>query len=374
MSTVLTASMPLAPYTLWLSTANGERLAVLAPLALRYHRVLNAVGWLNVVLPWDARLRRCVAVDSRLELWHDGANGPVLVTGTVWLVRYVAVRRADDGAALLELGAVSAVELVSRRIVAYAAGTAESTKTGPADDLVKALVRENLLSPSDAARALPYFAVAADTGAAPVVSKSCARRPLLAVVQELAAQSAAAGLPLWFDVGGGYGGQPFRFETATGVPGHDHGWPNGRPPVTLTAEGGTLGAVTRATDWSTETTVVYAGGQGIGPARQVIEVADPGRSTASPFNRRERFVEARHAATATLLTAEGHAALAAGQPRRPFVATVAAGPGNGYGSAWRWGDRVVVAFADEVWQCVVYSITTTIEAGTETISAELRSD
>lgn len=380
-------------YTLWLTTPTGERLAVFDRfLSLDYRRTLNAVGVrqrmrinspypLVLTLPYDADDTihhlplASIGRDYRLEVWRSVAGGlQELDTGTVWLIQRVTKRILPDGQRVIELGAVPALDILGRRIVAYAAETSQARKSGPADDLMKAIVRENLGSSADTTRnASAWLAVANDISAAAHVTKAFARRNVLTVLQELAEASAQAGVDLFFDIVAPTPGT-LRFETYAHTRSADHSYGNtlGMPVVVLSAETGTLMSVLRSTDWGDELTHAYVAGQGAQAAREMVLIADDHRAGIVPFGRREILRDARHVATTAALTAEGHAALHHGLPIDLFQAVVLSRPPYAvYGLHWRFGDIVSAEFDGEIMRCRIDTVHVHVDREGEHIEADL---
>jgi hypothetical protein len=384
-------------YAIWLCRPTGERVVLLSRfLRLEYRRAVNSTGYrvdtngtrhwpLTLVLAWrdlpvwvSGSLRR----DWRLEVWRGAGDGLLaLDTETVWLIARVSQQVQNDGERVIEVKAVPALALLERRIVAYATGTPQAQKSGPADDLMRAIVRENFGSDAAAGRNVSAWlrvpSLADDTGAGAEVSKSFARRAVLDVLQELAEASAERGVALFFDVVCRHDGALplLRFETYAQVRGADlaRGNERGLPPVVLSLETGSLVGVRRTQDWSETITTVYVAGQGAKDARQVVEVADGARAEQVPFGRYERLVDARHTSVADDLAHEGYAALRAGVARDEVRGRIVSRePGFVYGRDWRFGDRVSVEFDGETLDCRVDAVDVVITPERETVFAEVR--
>jgi hypothetical protein len=387
----------MANYTLWLSTSTGERLAVLDTfVSLEYQRVVNHTGHASVfdaqaTLPLrlvtyaDALPIQAIGRDSRLHIWRTtetlAASGQQTVlphtqeldTETTWFVRRIRTLLAETGQRLVELGAVPAIDLLASRIVAYPTGSQQAVKSGPADDVIKAIVRENMgfLAANSDRDLSARLTVAPDVGLAPTVQKSFARRNLLDVLRELAEASAEAGTMLAFDI---VSPTPERleFRTFVGQRGTDHSFPDGSNPVVLSPDTGTLTHAERTIDYSSEATVVYAAGQGADAQRRLAQVSDQDRLRGSPFAWRERLLDARHIGSDSDLAAEARAALTAGRPRHTFQAEIVSRPGSTYGQHWRWGDRVTAVVAGEVLTCHIEAVQVAVANGQEMVRAHLR--
>lgn len=359
-------------YSIWLSTPAGVRIKLIDLfLRLEYVRVLNNVGVLKLALPFDFPLAY-LQIDGRLEVWRHLPGGvKILDTETVWLIRDVSKRLAEDGRRYIEIIAYSAVELLRRRIVAYAAGSSQAGKTDPADDIMKAIVRENLGSlATDTARDLSaWLTVQADAGAGASVTKLFSRRRVLAVLQELAQASAEAGTPLFFDIVAPSVGS-LEFRTFTGQRGIDHSASEAKP-VVLSPASGTLTDVVRRFDYSSEENYIYTGGQGEEAVRTIVTASDSSRIALSPLNRCEGWVDARNTADSGL-AAEAQAGLRSGRPRQVFSGKIVNTEAVQYGREWGFGDRVSGEFDGEVVDALIDKVQVVVENGAEDIRAGLK--
>jgi hypothetical protein len=382
--------VPMHKHTIWISRPDGVHLAVLGSFSrLEYRRIVNQSGLyraanvhnvlpLRLVVPAAALPLHHIGRDTRLEIWRAaggiaGVRTAWLETDTIWLVQQVRLFREGASPWLVELGAVPAIALLGRRLVAYPADSPQASKNGPADDVARALVRENMgLSATDTARERSdWLTIAPDQSRAPVVRIQCARRNLLETLQEVAEASAQAGMPLWFDIVPTHSGR-FQFCTYVGARGTDRSYPAGLRPVLLSPDTGTLADIEQRLDYEDEATVIYAAGQGAESERLLAEVSDSARIAGSPFGRRERLLDARHLATLTALAAAAEAALAAARPRRTLRAAVVDMPGMRYGQHWRWGDQVTAVIAGEPVACHIEEVHVTVTEEGEQVRAWLR--
>lgn len=347
-----------ASYVLTLLDPNGGYVAVLDVIAaLDCAQPANAVGALTLTLPPSlpfALLRK----DSRLVL--DRTVGGLTHTST-WLLRRAENTMSDDGARARRVTAVDLRDLLRRRIVPVAS---QGVATGPADDLMKQIVRDNFVTASNPDRNLPALTVAADTSSAPSVTLEFANRNVLQVLQDLAAASMAAGTYLAFDVVPIDDGIEFR--TYPTVWGFDR-----RAEVLLSAERGTLAAVATDTDYTDEATVVYASGRG----DEIITVTavDAGRIAQSPFGRIEGYLNAASAETLAAVQAAADAELQAGRARELFSARLVEQPGLRYGVDVYLGDLVQAEYDGTLYDCRVEPVRLTLDgAGNETVGVQLR--
>lgn len=339
-------------------------------IGLQYARVVNDVGALVVELRPDTDVS-LYRLDGRIGVWRWTAAGYALEMDTVWLIRKWQRALTESGERILRVTAYSANVLLERRIVAYHVQSAEGSKTAAADDMMKAIVRENLGAlASDPARDWSaLLSVAADASLAPMVSKEFGRRNVLTVLQELAAASAKAGTRLYFDVVTPTSGA-LEFRTMIGQRGVDHS-ASSPAPLVLSPERGTLAEGQLTDDYGAAASFIYAGGQGEEEARTVVEVEDTELSGASPFGRIERLRDARQASTADELQSEGETALRESRPVRLFSGRISETPQARYGVDWGWGDRVAVVFERVGLTCHVSAVQVMASKGAETVTATL---
>jgi hypothetical protein len=113
------------------------------------------------------------------------------------------LRISSGQATTITVGGPDLNDLLARRVIAYATGTAEAKKSQEADDMLKAYVYENLGAGALAARQLPAtlgFEQAADTASAPSVEYSATYGNLLEVLKRVADRAAENGTRVYFGV------------------------------------------------------------------------------------------------------------------------------------------------------------------------------
>ncbi|NJO83941.1 MAG: hypothetical protein HC828_14910 [Blastochloris sp.] len=211
----------------------------------------------------------------------------------------------------------------------------------------------------------------AHSGAGAGVYKTMPRRNVLLVCQELARASAQAGKPIFFDVV--WNGSMFEFRTYIDRRGADHR-ATSVSPVVLSPEFGTLADAARSFDHREEITVVYCAGQNTGVDRVIVSVSDDPRRLASPFNRREMFVDARYLALESQLATEADGALWRRRPVQQLSGMIQSTPECQYRVHWGWGDLLAAAFDDEILTVRAHSVTVEIADGVERVTAQLRAD
>lgn len=368
----------MADYEILLLDPFGVQLAVLDGFtSLDYVRTVNGVGSLSLTIPkmYDDLMFRGndINIDSRIEIRRRIGSGSFqLDTSTQWLIRNAKKILTDKGDRYTTLSAKDVNDLLDRRIVAYASGSAQAEKTTVCDDLIKAIVRENLgSSATDTARDWSsYLAVQADLSLAPSIGKAFSRRNVLQVLQEIALSSYQAGTYLAFDVVATSQSQ-LEFRTYIGQRGIDHRWPTSTSPLLFGAEFGNLTDIVRGYDHSEEVTYGYSGGQGQGASRAIGTASDSVRIGQSPFGRIEQFSDARQTSSATLLADEADMIVKNGLPKNTFEARIIDTPQATYGLHYGFGDYVTAVFEGESIDCRIEKIRVQVKDGQETITTKI---
>lgn len=370
-----------ASHEIRINTDLSVRLAVLGAgqwSAFRTMRVDKNVGLLELTLPYgavDPNILRRDYIISILRSLDGGA--PTLLHDQNYLIRRVQLS-STNRERLIRIEAVDWNDLLRRRIIAYFAGSAQTSKTAAADDLMKAFVRENLgASASDyagnTARALAAsrFTIEPDLGLGPSLTKGAAwREPLLDVLREIADASITAGTWLGFDVVGSIGAPP-QFRTYIGQRGADR---RGRM-VALSEESGTLANPVLTYNYMDEKTAVYAGGRGEEADRMVQTAIDAKRIGQSYWGRDEAFVYATQGETTASVLAEAQAKLSASRPRLTFEAEFTDSPAIQYGRTINFGDQVYASAFGRTFPCRVNVVDLSVaNTGEESVGITLRSE
>ncbi len=339
------------------------------PFDLGVARSGNEPPALTVRLPSGVIASANLVPDARLELVRTGTDGVARrVFGTMFLLdRWSSGYTGNE--ADLTLSARGAASLLERRIVKYTAGSAQASKTANADNMMRAIVRENFGSGAGAGRDWSsYLTVEADTSLAPSVSKSFAWRIVRNVLDDLCEASAQNASPvrLFYDVPH-EGTSGFVFRIYTGQRGTDR-----RTLMTLDSAAGDVQDARLSRDYSGEKTYAIVGGQGEGAGRTLVYVEDTTRYDGSPFARKEIFVDARNYSSSTGMSDEGAAALYDARRLVTFAGKINTGAYE-YGRDWEFGDRLYVMHEGLRVDCIVHSVSIRLAGGREDITAELRS-
>lgn len=379
-------------YEAWVARSDGVRLACLDDFdSIDYVLGANTDTELEIILRGDYP-QTFLAIDNRIEVWRFIDNLPGYLDGEkVWLIRYVE-ERWRGAEHVLTLAAVSSTEILATREILYDAESAYAAKTDNADDMMKAIVREAFTSSAlvadrdgySASDSTPnisaYLTVQADLAQGVSTTMGFSRKNVLETLQEIARKSAEDGTAIYFDIvaipsvnAAGLAGTTLEFRTYKTLRGIDHTFPSGLAPLTLSMEFGNLDDVTLARDHRGEVTFVSAAGTGLNADRQITFDSDTTRMGISPFNRRERVIQAFSAqedsnARQAIATAE----LRAGRPLRIFAARLVETEQTRYGVHWRWGDKVTAIVGTQQFDCKIDVVRVSVADGVENIQADLR--
>lgn len=363
-------------YEIWIDSPTGYHLKLLDGISsLTLAMALNQPGAFEITLPEAAISTTLIRPDNMLEIWRAGR---LELVGLLDKWRFFT---GGAGARSVMLSGAGMLDLLARRIVAYPAGAATTDKSAAYDDMIKAVVRENLgSSATDADRDLTGagMTVQADLTAAPVGDRAFAYDNVLKAAQEIADASRTAGTWLYFDfvpVVQADSSLKFDFRTFVNLRGTDRTATGGRPTFAGAAWGNIEGALLEY-DYSEEANVVYGGGQGEEAARTVYEAEDTTSSKASPWARREWFQDARNEKDATGVQNKAEFTLAAKRPRLRYSARLLDVPQSPYGSAWNLGDKITAVYSStQQFDAEIRAVRITLDgAGKETIDARLEVD
>jgi hypothetical protein len=358
-------------YEVWLLDPTGNLLDIIDEwLYLRYDRVLSDIGTLELGLDGSYPNPDFIKLDGRIIVWRNGS----IETETSWFIRRIIKTMEGDGTLTISIAAFSANEILTRRIVAYDAGTSYADKTGLADDVMKEILAENFgSSASNSARNLStYFSIESDTSQGASISKQFSWNNIMDVIQDISLTTISAGSATYFDVVAPTFNS-LEFRTYRGQRGLDHTAGTGKNQVIFSPERGNVVSCLRTFDYSSEISYVYAGGAGFNQFRYIATASDSGRIGQSPFNRREMFLNATQEGVATAVDNAAQAALRENRAQRAFHCEIVSIPGaTEYGVHWRFGDLVTVQFEGETIDCSIDAMAVEVEDGQETIKATLR--
>jgi len=360
-----------ATYTLVIKNAQDSTLAIKSNFnTLAYSRSVNVPGTLTFNFDTSLVDRSIFTRDVRIEIWRGIAGGvEYLETGTQWLLRK---RTFNFDQQMLEIQCQSALDVLRRRVIAYDAGSSQSSKNDLADNVIVEFVKENLgSSATDSDRDISdKITVFGSSGLGPTVRKSASRRNLLTTIQEVAQQANVQGTPVYFDLDYNVSAKTQEFKIFINVRGSDI--TTGTRAIVFSPEYGNLINVVQSDEFTNEVTFVYAAGQGLASDRNIQTASDVTRIGLSPFGRIEALADSRQTNNDNGLIAEAESKLTSGRPLRTISGTIINKPGSLYGVDWNWGDKVTVEIEGEVFTARINTISVDVSGGKETITADIR--
>lgn len=362
-----------ASYELMLQTPTAQPLRTLPRIhRCSYTRGENVAG--EMTLQWPAGIYDLGQFQpfGRILIQRQVAGGnPYVDLETPWFIVDGPYRAlADDGTEIERVDCVDGIGLIlANRNIAYNDYTSYTLKLAPADDLLKALVRENAGSlASDTARDLTgYMNVQPDESGAPIIRiEGIARQQLLDVLQDVAAASANDDDPMWlgFDVVlADQNSGLLEFRTYLRQRGVDHRWPTGSPPVLFSDETGSLAAPETGILYGESASYIYVGGAGVGTIRAIAPASDDALIALSPFGRREKFIDGSQITDPDALQALAEAELRNARPRKYLTARINEVETALRGVHWDYGDYATASFRADTYDVRIDKISVRLEPG-----------
>lgn len=310
-----------------------------------YVRAENAVGALTLELPGD------IPIDyfkwhGRIEIWRSINGLPeVLAEDTVWLINKISrIIKGKERFWKIEAGCLNS--LLNTRIVDYNAGNSYTLKLGAADDIGKAVVRENLGSlATDTTRDLStYLTIDGDLTAAPVIRRAFENQRIIEVLSEFAAASLQYGTYLVFDITASTPPTGFVLKTYTGYRGSDHRFPSGvAGPLLIGPDFGNFSEAEILYDYADVYTRAIISGTNVDQTFAKARQDNTTLQGQSPFGLIENQRSTNNqVADATLLTDEAKSFLDQGRAKIQASGKLVQTPNFIYGIHWGWGDFITV--------------------------------
>lgn len=412
-------------YEFWLTDDKGKLLLNLEGYSFfAYSRSLLGLGTFTMGLPYQDFRKRIFPVfqpDWRVECWRSPATGIPMRRDAVYLLRKKNIyTRTTDNVQIIQLYGRSTIDLLNRRVVVQAAGTEWTRKEGAIDDLMKEIVREQMLYGSaldetgalDNTRAYPEgeFSVQADFGLGPIVTVNCAETRVMDVLKQLKdtsfelAKESTSNYKIYFDilpynvlsfaeyildeenadpildeqgfpledetsisVNSGIG---LQFQTFAGLYGQDR-----TLGAVYSVENGNLEGPNYSMDHLEEKNAVIVKGFGRGDSRVSDWALDSDRINQSRWNRCELFRDGSQEPDQDKLADLGRADLWDGEPVEELAAEILNSPGGPqaprslYGIDWDLGDLLPIEYGDKRFDVEVSIVYVAMdENGRETVT------
>jgi hypothetical protein len=342
-----------AEWQIWLKDWDGRRIAVFTGtgretgglLRFSFLKVLRKPG--QYILELDGRDGRVdyFTLDYMVEFWRRDRFGDL-----DWYKVFEAFHRADtyrqdeSGRDIYTSSGDHYNILLLAEPIFYAAGTAYTSKSGPAETVAKEYVNENIgpsatSPPRDYDGVMPGLTIEADAGTGATWEGGRAKQNLLDVAVELAEYA-----PADFMVEG-TGAATFEFRWRMDQWGDDKTWGNaaGIPPVVFDGRLGNARNTLYEYNRKNEINTVHVLGQGSGEDRRIV-TRTSGAESDSPWSHRAVCRDARNTYSTEGLNRKGDEVLDKMRSRIQTQVDVAQTPATRFGRDWDIGDLVTVRY------------------------------
>jgi len=282
--------------------------------------------------------------DGRLELWRTAPGRQIYLEGdTQFFIRKIIYKDDEKSRNRIHILAHDALQLLDRCIVVPNTDLSHSKKTGFADDLMKAVMREQMGTLVDDAtrNRSTYLSIAVDLGLGLSITDDFAWQKVLPLFQKWAQQSTDGGKYLAFDI---IYTSPstLEFRTYLTARGIDRGSSSPNRYI-LGTDGFGLSYASAAFDYTQEADFIYAGGNGEYPSQIVETAQDDDRIALSPFGRVEDYIDARDD-DAVVIQSAADQQLQARMSKFAVNGHIEQGPQSIYGVHYNFGDIVVASY------------------------------
>ena len=399
----------MATYEIWLTDDSGQRMFPLEKyINFAYTRSSMYLSTLQIQFnfkEWVEMVNPFFRPDWRIEVWRSPAYGYPMRLEDVYMLRKPEVyTREGDAVQTFFLRGRNGVDLLNRRYVIQYTDTSYTTKETYIDDLMKAIVREQMLygscldytGVSDNDRAFPQgeFSVQDDLSIGPNAKLSFADRNVLDIMRELMELSFNMNLTLSTNRKIFFGVVPVELKGSTATLAE----PNARigyefrtfadlrgtdrtDGIEFSVENGNLKAPTYIESHFDEVNAVYVKGQGIDSGRATLEVENLTLINKSRWNRCENVRTATYETDASGLQGEADVALGEGRPIFNLDAVFLNSPGSKntprslYGIDWDMGDMLPASYAGKQFNIEVVNVYVSVDdMGNENITGRNSQD
>lgn len=390
----------MAEYEFWLTDDAGRRMSLLEKMAFAsYTRSSIGLGTINFAVPFDPfqeKFKPYFQPDWRVEVWRSPKYGVSLRREDVFLLRKYHVYVREDGVKLLQFYGRNGMDLLYRRSVIQLPGTTYTVKTDYADDMMKEIVRQQMLYGSaldengaaSNSRAFPQneFLVQQDLGLGPSLTRNFEGKDVIDILKELRSATfqlninSSSNRRIFFNVvpvnisgiSTAYASTlGWEFRTFADLYGTDR--TNG---IVFSHENENIETPSYSISHLEETNYIYITNGSGASSLSSTSVQDASRVSSSRWNRCEKIINGSASNTGTSdLQNAGYAELYNKRPVEEFPVTFLNTIGNQntpqslYGIDWDLGDLLRVNFAGKQFNVEVKVVYVSIdEDGKETIT------
>lgn len=275
--------------------------------------------------------------DYRIAVYRSVDGGPEQLEGNAeFLIRYRQI--TPNGG---RIRGVHVNTLLDQRFILYGPGKSFTQKTGPAGDVIKAFVRENLGNAVGSSRdgvetgvdLSQVLSIGNNNGLGPTISISRSRKRLSEVIRDICELSRSLGHYLIAEVYSSGGKLIFDvFSPQRGV--------DRRGSLVFSPALGNITNSSLTIDETEEVTFVAVGGAGEQDLRIIGTAIDLQRVERSPFGRSEVFVNDTDITTQSGADNRAQSILSQGRPRITYTGEIVSVPGCVRGRDFNYGDFV----------------------------------
>lgn len=353
------------------SPVTGEAVANITNwLSLNYVKQVNDFHTLQLVLGVDDLNIQYFVLDALVEVWRQPA-------GRGWYREITTMFRTpqydlyENGHETFTIYCRGLNDLLHRRHISYPATTAYTLKSGPADDVMKAFVRENCTSAAVNAIRKSFsiydptiygFTVSPDSSLAPIWSGARSWLNLLDVLNDISLPPNNVDFEV---IRMGNTGFDFQFSTFYPLRGIDRSL-----SLTFAPELGNMSNVKFTRSRTEEANIVFVLGQGENTSRIVLT------REASDLVQRESFwnaieitTDARGQETVASLTSQGDELLEKLKAQDQFEFQILQTDTRQYGIDYDVGDKVKAKYHVTVTKKII-AATVNVSDGKESISLD----
>jgi hypothetical protein len=307
-----------------------------------------------------------ITPEARIELWRRVDNLAPALVGGQFIVDKIRTSGFQQN---ILFDAYDFNGVLDHNIIDYPASTPEVTnaysdKSGAADNVIKAFIRENIGAlATDTTRSLTGLTVEADTTLGQTIAKQASRKNLLSTMQEIATDCLEKGTYLTW--GWSFDENNFTFYTRTGQLGNNHGSASSDSLYVSEAAGNLINPEMVA-DYSNEYTVVKMGGTGTGADRVIGTATNTTRLASSQFARREYFGSGISTDDVDTLNADASAKLGENRARLVLTGQIVETEYFRYGVHFGFGDLLIAEYAGKTFDVHLDTVAGTVRGGIET--------
>lgn len=316
-------------------------------------------------------LRNTIGVDWIVEVYRKD-----LISGDKdkvyeGLNQTVVDQMKNDGTFLFNLYGQGHTSLLKRRVIKPADDADTFTMTDNGETIIKTLVNDQVVSPTDTDRTIRGMIVEADQGEGETITFSARNTNLLSGIKKIALESrvdfgvVVTSIPgiLELQVRPTWGSKRFINNA------------DGNPAVIFNISNANMNIPILSNNHSDEKNVVYVGGAGQGSDRTIIEVEDELATDDSDWNRREAFVNKGNVSDVAELSNIGSEYLEDHAATQTLTFNVSQEGPNRWLRDWVLGDVVSAVYFGNIFLKKIAEISVNVtrpgEAHHETVTAEM---